>query len=201
MIGDSMKASETAILLIEFQKEFCYEKGVLYGLVKEQLKAQNAIPNAIDLVEKARKKGCLICHIPICFSQDYKELKEPTGILKAVVDSKAFSKEGAELIDELKPAPEDVVIEGKKTVGSFASTNLDFILRSRGIKNVAIAGFLTNFCVESTVREAYDKGYKIAVLKDCTVATSSEEQRFAEEKVFPAFGEVLAYNEFLEKLE
>jgi len=196
-----MKATETAILLIEFQKEFCSEDGVLYELAKEQLKAQNAISNTVDLVEKARKKGCLICHIPIHFSKDYKELKQPKGILKAVVDAKAFSGKGAEWIDELKSSQEDIIIEGKKTVGAFASTNLDFILRSRGIKNVAVAGFLTNFCVESTVREAYDRGYNVVVLKDCTVAASAEDQKFAEEKIFPSFGEVLTHDEFLERLE
>jgi len=196
-----MKASETAILLIEFQKEFCSEDGILYGIVKDQLK--DVIPRTAKLVEEARKKGCLIVHIPISFSEDYKELGNPTGILKAVVDSGAFKKgsKGVEWVDELKPAPEDIVVEGKKTIGAFASTNLDFILRSRGIKNVAVTGFITNFCVESTVREAYDRGYNVIVIKDCTVARSEDEQKFAEERIFPAFGEVLTHEEFLNKLE
>jgi ureidoacrylate peracid hydrolase len=93
------------------------------------------------------------------------------------------------------------VVEGKRTLSSFPSTNLDFILRSRGIKNLAICGFLTNICVESTARDAYDKAYSVIILKDCTCATSAEEQKFAEEKIFPAIGEVMTHNEFLERLE
>ena len=61
----------------------------------------------------------------------------------------------------------------------FASTNLVFILRSRGIKTVALGGFLTNCCVESTMRTAYEKGYDVITLKDCTATLSEEEQRLS----------------------
>ncbi|MEM0504911.1 MAG: cysteine hydrolase [Sulfolobales archaeon] len=83
----------------------------------------------------------------------------------------------------------------------FHGTNLDVILRYRGIKNVAIAGFLTNVCVESTARTAFDLNYKVIIIKDCTAATSWEEQKYAEEKLFPLIAEVMTHKEFLEKLE
>lgn len=51
----------------------------------------------------------------------------------------------------------DVVVEGKRGLCGFASTNLDFILHQNGVKNVAICGFLTNCCVESTMRTAYER--------------------------------------------
>jgi nicotinamidase-related amidase len=59
----------------------------------------------------------------------------------------------------------------------FATTNLDFILRSRGISTIALGGFLTNCCVESTMRTGYEKGYNVVTLKDCTATVSEEEQR------------------------
>lgn len=92
------------------------------------------------------------------------------------------------------------MIEGKRTVSAFPSTNLDFILCSLGIKNVAVARFLTNVCVESTVRSAYDLGYRVILLKDC-VASPSKQAQEATEAVMPTFGEVLDYKEFLDKLE
>ena len=55
------------------------------------------------------------------------------------------------------------MVEGKRGLDGFATTNLDFILRSRKIENVAIAGFLTNCCVESTMRTAYELGYKTTI--------------------------------------
>ena len=80
----------------------------------------------------------------------------------------------------------------------FASTNLDFILHSRGIKTVALGGFLTNCCVESTMRTAYEKGYDVITLKDCTATLSEEEQRLSVEKNYPMFSRVMTHTEFLE---
>ena len=68
------------------------------------------------------------------------------------MDSQAFRKDtwGAEIVPALTPRPQDIVVEGKRGLDAFASTNLDFILRSRGITTIALGGFLTNCCVEST---------------------------------------------------
>ena len=61
----------------------------------------------------------------------------------------------------MSPADGDIVIEGKSGLDCFASTNLDFILRQRGITDLVIAGFLTNCCVELTMRSAYEKGFRV----------------------------------------
>ena len=83
---------------------------------------------------------------------------------------------GREIVDALTPQAGDIVIEGKRGLCGFASTNLDFILRSRGVKTIALGGFLTNCCVESTMRTGYEKGYEVVTLIDCTAALSEEEQ-------------------------
>ncbi len=64
------------------------------------------------------------------------------------------------------------MIEGKRGLDAFGSTNLDFILRSKGITTVVLAGFLTNCCVESTMRSAYEKGFEVITLTDAVGATS-----------------------------
>merc|ERR1712232_780702 len=69
----------------------------------------------------------------------------------------------------------------------FKSTNLDFVMRQKGIKNVILGGFLTNCCVESTMRTAYENGYKVYTLKDCCAATSMEGQEAAFEHTFGMF--------------
>jgi ureidoacrylate peracid hydrolase len=98
-----------------------------------------------------------------------------------VVDSKSFRQGswGAEIVDVLKPEAGDIVIEGKRGLCGFATANLDFILRSRGIKTIALGGFLANCCVESTMRTGYEKGYDVVTLNDCTATLSEEEQRVA----------------------
>jgi len=199
-----MDPKETAVVLIEFQNEFCSPEGALYEAVKGVLERNKTIPNTVDLVAKAREKGVLIIYVPISFTEDYREImEEPYGILKNVVEGKAFRKgtKAVEIIDELKPQPWDIIIEGKRGLCGFASTNLDFILRQRGIKNVALAGFLTNVCVESTMRTAYEKGYNVITLTDCTAATSWEIQEFTVKTNYPIYSRPMTHDEFLSQLE
>ena len=198
-----MKAKETAVILIEFQNEFCKEGGKLYGGVKDEIARQGTIPNAVKLAEGARQKGAVVIYAPFVFNPQYCSEHEMKGIVKAVADGNAFREGtwGAAIIDELKPAAGDQVVGGKCTLCGFNNTNLGELLQGAKVKNVAIAGFLTNFCVESTARTAYDKGYAVTVIKDATAATSPEEQKHAEEKIFPLLGQTLTVEEFIGQLE
>jgi nicotinamidase-related amidase len=95
-------------------------------------------------------------------------------MLAAVKGGAAFTNGewGAEICDTMKPEKGDLVVKGKSGLCGFQSTNLDFLLRQNGIKNVVLAGFLTNCCVESTMRTAYENGYRVYTVKDCLAATS-----------------------------
>ena len=193
----------TALVLIEYQNDFTSEGGTLHQAVKPVMDSSNMLANTVETVAKARAMGATIVHAPITFTEDYHELSpNPYGILKGVVDSKSFRKGtwGAEIVDALKPQSGDIVVEGKRGLCGFASTNLDFILRSRGITNIALGGFLTNCCVESTMRTGYEKGYNVITLKDCTAALSEEEQRLAVDKNYPMFSRPLSHQEFLDDL-
>jgi len=162
------------------------------------------LDNARRLVDAARGAGATIVHAPITFVPGYGEISEhPYGILKGVVDSTAFVKGewGAEIIDSLAPQQGDVVVEGKRGLDTFATTNLDFILRARGIDTIALGGFLTNCCVESTMRTGYEKGYKVITLSDCVAATSAEEHDNAIKFDFPMFSDVMSSEAFTEELQ
>ncbi len=199
-----MDPKTTAVVLIEFQNDFTSDGGTLHGAVKPVMDSSNMLANAVETAREARALGATIVHAPITFADDYRELTpNPYGILKGVVDSKSFRKGtwGAEIVDVLTPAPGDIVIEGKRGLCGFASTNLDFILRSRGVKTVVLGGFLTNCCVESTMRTAYEKGYEVVTLTDCTAALSEDEQRAAVEKNYPMFSKPMAHEAFLTNLE
>ena len=198
-----MKAKETAVILIEFQNEFCKEGGKLFDGVKDEIARQSTIPNAVRLAEGAREKGALVIHTPFVFNEEYFGEHKMEGIVKAVADGDAFREGtwGAEFIDEMKPKEGDQVVGGKSTLCGFNNTNLEKILKESNIKNIVIGGFLTNFCVESTARTAYDKGYGVTVIKDATAANSSDEQNYVEEKIFPLLGQALSVDQFLSQLE
>jgi nicotinamidase-related amidase len=87
----------------------------------------------------------------------------------------------------MKPTESDLICKGKNGLCGFSSTNLDFLLRQNGVKNVVLAGFLTNCCVESTMRSAYELGYQVYTLKDCCAATSVAAQDATFEHNFGMF--------------
>lgn len=191
---------KTAVVFIEFQNDFTTEGGTLHGAVKEVMDSTNMLSNAAETAEAARAAGATIIHAPITFSEGYNELSsEPYGILKGVVDSNSFVKGswGADFAEEMTPAEGDIVVEGKRGLCAFASTNLDFILRSRGLQNVALGGFLTNCCVESSMRTAYEKGFNVITLTDCVAATSEVEHQNAIDKDFPMFSRPMSHDDFL----
>jgi nicotinamidase-related amidase len=200
----SFDPKRTAVVLIEYQNDFTSEGGVLHGAVQDVMESTGMLDNARELVEAARAAGATIVHAPITFVPGYRELADhPYGILKGVVDSTAFVKGewGAEIVDALAPQEGDVVVEGKRGLDTFATTNLDFILRARGIDTIALGGFLTNCCVESTMRTGYEKGYRVITLSDCVAATSAEEHQNAIQFDYPMFSEVMTADAFKEELQ
>mmetsp|Transcript_32451 Transcript_32451/g.71681 ORF Transcript_32451/g.71681 Transcript_32451/m.71681 type:complete len:232 (+) Transcript_32451:46-741(+) len=198
----SLDPKATAVVLIEYQNDFTTPNGKLHDAVKGVMASTNMLQNTIKTVDEARKKGALIVHAPITFSDDYKEISGEFGILGNVKKAGAFKKSewGGAIVDILAPATQDVVVEGKRGLCGFASTNLDFILRQRGIKTIALGGFLTNCCVESTMRSAYEKGYEVVTLTDCVAATSEAEQEAAIKFTYPMFSKPVTHEQFLKEL-
>src|SRR5580700_10487997 len=199
-----MNPKNTAVVLIEYQNDFTTQGGKLHEAVKPVMESTNMLENTVEMVKEARKAGATIVYVPIQFAPGFNELsRDPYGILKGCKDGQVFEKGswGAEIVDVLKPQPGDIVIEGKRGLDGFASTNLDFILRGRKIDTIAIGGFLTNCCVESTMRTGYEKGYDVITLKDCTATVSEEEQKAAVEKNYPMFSKPMTHDEFLSGLK
>lgn len=206
-------AEKIAIVLIEPQYDFLKPGGTMYQYIKDQLEERNVIENLQNLLENARGKA-KIFYLPFHpFKEDFPELKEGgpayEGLRGLEIEMEADWGTGAwlkdtpgpKIIEELEPQAEDIVIEGKKTLDAFHSTALDYMLRANEIEYVAFTGFHTNWCVESSARSAYDKGYRVIVVSDCTGTDTEREQKYAEEVIFPKIGKVMSSDEFLDSLE
>lgn len=198
-----MNPTKTALVLIEFQNDFTTPGGVFHDAVKGVMHSTDMLANTATTVEQARKLGVKIIHMPIQFADGYPELTHRSyGILKGVADGSAFraGSWGAEITEALSREPADILIEGKRGLDAFATTGLDLVLRNNGIQNLVVAGFLTNCCVEGTVRSGYEKGYDVVTLTDCTATFSDEQQQAAENFTLPMFSQTLKHTQFLHAL-
>ncbi len=199
-----MTPAKTALLLIEYQNDFVSEGGVQHDAVKAVMSATDMLAHSRAVTQEARARGVTVMHAPIGFANGYPEIPvDAYGILAGIRQAGAFRKDswGAAIADAMAPAEGDIVIEGKRGLDCFASTNIDFILRQRGITDLVIAGFLTNCCVESTMRSAYERGYRVVTLTDCTATLSAEEQQASVAKTFPMFSRPMTHDIFLDEIE
>ena len=118
------------------------------------------------------------------------------GVVDAVIPSGTW---GAQIVDvpSLSPA---FVIEGS---GAWTASRPAASISSCAAVayRIALGGFLTNCCVEWTMRTGYEKGYDVVTLKDCTATVSEEEQRAAVEKNYPMFSKPMTHDEFLSSLK
>lgn len=194
-----MKPENTAVIWIDPDNEFLHARGKLHGAVKTVLEANHVVENINRVSQQARNHGAQTFFVPIAFSDDYREMgDEPQGILAVVKEAGALKRDtwGTQVAEGLDVEEGDIVIEGKSTTCAFASTNLDDELKRRGITHVAIGGLLTNACVESTLRSAYDKGYTVYALTDCSATLSPESHQASIEHSWPLFSTPMTHDAF-----
>jgi len=174
----------------------------MHDAVKDVMKSTNMLDNTVDVIKKARALGCKVIHTPISFEKDMSDNpNKMLGILKGCNEGQLFIKGSwnAELCDPIKAVvdKDDLHCVGKKGLDAFPGTNLEKLLVDNGIKTVVLGGFLTNCCVESTMRTAYEKGFNVVTLKDCTACTSEAAQTAATEGTYGLFSTPMTKDEFL----
>jgi len=138
---------------------------MLEDFVTGELKCERAekiIPNIKKLVETARKKS-----IPVIYSND---AHLPTDFeLKKWGKHAMKGTKGAEIISQLKPHKDDIVLE-KRVYSGFFETGLDSVLRNLKVDTLILTGLHTNMCVRHTAADAFFRGFKITIPKDATEA-------------------------------
>ena len=198
-----MDPQQTALVLIGYQNDYFATDGVLYRVIEEASRVTGTLANTVDLLKHLSSTPVLMVSTPLGFTPDYSELTDPVGILKTVKEMGAFKAgtKGAETISELRCLGKRILeVPGKRGLNAFSNTDLDNLFQQRGITNVAIAGVVTSICVDSTGRSAFERGYKVSILSDCTSGRTTFEQDFYCENVFPLYAEVLDHNQFLTRL-
>src|SRR5215470_533458 len=206
-MAKNVKAEETAILLVDFQANFVSPDGAWYGKFAEHYAKTRMLDRIVELVRKARAKGVLIVHITEGYTSDYRELdpSNPGMFHRGQIGRGAWkigSKEAA-YYEPLKPASEDrdLFLPPRSQASGFGGTGLSEILRSKGIKNVAVAGFTSDVCVYATVLSAYDLGFHVYALREGTVGFFDAMAEQMVNFVYPMWSQVVDNDEFDKMVE
>jgi nicotinamidase-related amidase len=184
-----MLPDRTALILIGYQNDYFATDGILHSVVEESARVTNILENTVALLQKLINASVLLIATPIFFTSDYEELVEPVGILKTIKEKGAFqvNTPGAETIRELQQLGEHILeVPGKRGLNAFSNTDLHNILQAHQITDIVLAGTVTSICIDSTGRSAYELGYKVSILSDCTSARTNFEQSFYCEEIFPS---------------
>ena len=202
--------SRAALVMIDMQ----YATGSRQGALARKLQAegsrvgdyrfarieQQVLPNTLRLRTHFSQLGRPVLHVTIGAAHA-DALDAPLHMRRLFTEFRNFvgSREH-EILDELKPLPGEHVLR-KTTIGAFASTNIDSLLRALGCEQLYMAGVSTNMCVETTAREAADRGYLVTLVEDACGTTHEDLHHVTLRNFQRLFGRVRSTDQALAEMQ
>ncbi len=184
----------TALLIIDMQNAFASKGGMFELGGRDISHILQIIPNVVTMADACRVAKIRVVYVAQRLTPDLREIgpfsrfRSPARRQPEFRDRLLFQGTwGAEIIDELKPRPDEMVIE-KKLFSAFAGTELDIMLRSLDIKFLLFAGVATNICVESSLRDACHLQYLPVLVSDAAAASPAERHEASVGNVRDVFG-------------
>ena len=169
--------ARTAVVMIDMQRDFILPGGFGETLGNKVSLLAAIVPTARKLLDGCRAAGMTIIHTKECHRPDLADcppskltrgnptlrIGDPAAMGRILIDGES----GSDFVPELAPAPGDIVLS-KPGKGAFYATPLGEILRLKGITHLLFGGVTTEVCVQTTMREANDRGYECLMVEDAT---------------------------------
>jgi nicotinamidase-related amidase len=209
MAERAVEPARAALLIIDMQNA----SGARDGALGRRLRAEGSsvgdyrfdrierlvTPNALRLRERFRALGRPVLHLTVGAAlPDASDA--PPHMRKLFVETRNhLGSREHEIIDALKPLPGEHLLR-KTTIGAFASTHIDSLLRALGAEQLWLCGVSTNMCVETTAREAADRGYLVTLVEDACGTTHEELHQVTMRNFQRLFGRVRSTAQSLEEL-
>ncbi len=184
----SLDPGQTALLVIDCQNDFCHPNGYFgrSGIPLDQIQA--AVPRLQAAIPLMRAAGAAVIFVRTTHDGWTDSAAFSTRQVRGQGTICLTGSPGANFY-ALEVTPADLVVT-KHRYSAFVGTNLDLVLRSRGIRNLLCTGFTTNVCVESTLRDGFMLDYHTVLIEDCCAAPTPAEHQAAIDNVRRYFGQV-----------
>jgi len=187
----SIDPKTTALVLIDLQQGIVGRPGA-------PRPGAEVIRNAARLADKFRERGATIALVRVSFAADRKDAVS-TQVDAPFQMSGPLPPNWTEIVPEVGPREGDLVIT-KRQWGAFYGTDLDLHLRRRGVRTIVLGGIATNFGVESTARDAFERAYQLVFAEDAMTSLTAEGHAFVVQNIFPRIGLVRSTDAVLEGL-
>jgi len=200
---DRPDPSTSALLVLHYQNGLVRHEGVFaFSGTPAQVERHGCLEKTAAVLEAAREAAIPVIYVNIEFRPGFPELKKPTyPLIESIQERNAFLRGSwdAAVPDELKPEEGDIMVINFDS-SAFSHTDLDAILRAKGVRQLFLAGIATNWVVESTTRYGAELGYDITVLEDCCQGFSDELHDFAITKTLPFYATIAKSTDFIDTL-
>lgn len=207
-LGDKLNPKHCAVIIIDVQNDFCSPGGYMDREGQPLDMINEMLPNIQRLLAAAERANVPRIFFQANYGTPFNWYLSPAWLDRARrVNSEgghvdySVCEEGSwgfDIVDVVKPkGADDEIVLKKHRYSGFVNTELDLILRSRGIKTVVVTGVATNVCVESTARDAFVRDYFVVMPSDCCATYSDQEQEATLVNIRRYFGQVVTVSEVL----
>jgi len=180
--------ASTALVIIDLQRGIVARPSAPHA-------AADVVARAGRLADAFRAAGAPVVLVNVAFAADRRDLLQPP--VDAPNPSHQVRPDWSELVPEIGPREGDIVIT-KHQWGAFYGTELDLQLRRRGVRTIVICGIATNFGVESTARDGWERGYAFIFGEDAMTGLTEGAHEFAITTIFPRLGRVRSTDQILQ---